>query len=79
MGSQPSCKRVQAFDKANQVPSRSEPRPPKPFVPEPTPCELILREKPTQNDTFQFDPNVEEYSSVWDHDAKVNDNLPPMG
>ena len=76
MGSGSSRKRpVQTFNKGNQVsgniPDKSVSRTNSPVFVNAS-SRPTKRQAFTQDDMFQLDPNIEEYSSVWDSDAKVN-------
>jgi len=73
MGSGSSCKKVEKFDKGNQVssisvlgPDRSANSPLYKHVS----SQPIKRQAFPQDDIFQLDPNIEEYSSIWDPNTK---------
>ncbi len=75
MGSGSSRKgKVQTFNKGNQVSGDI----PNGYVSRTNSPVFVntssKRQTVTQDDTFQLDPNIEEYSSVWDPDTKVNFN-----
>jgi hypothetical protein len=84
MGSGASHSQVQRIDKSNQMPSIpetiSEPRSsvsPSLFKSDDrlfthVPHKSKRRRPSTQEGLFELDPNIEEYSAIWDHDTKVS-------
>ncbi len=77
MGCGSSRNKVKNFDKGNQMPSTksfSSPSPSKSYDPlfKPISSKPNKPQISIQTDIFELDPNVEEYSSIWDHDTKVN-------
>jgi hypothetical protein len=79
MGSGSSSTKVQKVDKSIQIPSASPTKPSLFLSPSKSYEPLFKHISPQPNkrrtsfyeDVFELDPNIEDYSSIWDHDTKV--------
>jgi hypothetical protein len=77
MGSGSSRNKVEKFDKGIQASGTKPDRftsPTSSSLFKQTSSKPVKQQVLTQDDTFQLDPNIEEYSSVWNPDTKVRSN-----
>jgi hypothetical protein len=78
MGSGSSRSKVKKIDKSNQMPPISETKLYRSPSPSKSPLFKRVLPKPNkrrssiQDNTFELNNNIEEYSSIWDDDTKVN-------
>jgi hypothetical protein len=80
MGSSSSKKKVKRFDKGNQMPPVPQikqsppPSPSKSYDPYFTHVSAKIHKRRVSNheNIFELDPNIDDYSPVWDNDTKVS-------
>jgi hypothetical protein len=78
MGSGSSRNKVERFDKGNQMPAvpQRQPSPSHSKSHDPlfihVSAKIHKRRSSTHENIFELDPNIDDYSTIWDHDTKVS-------